>query len=142
MIDRIYHTFDKWECYPAGFYEKKPKDGDLSENDCRQRYAEMLADEAKFSAALERVIGEWTFSCEHYLTNVNMNRLAWLGQAALCIEHGIPSSYRGGFNLLSAKQKKFANEIALRYLNKWLERHGHETIDLDGAASKTQMDLY
>jgi len=141
-VERIYHTWDKWECYPAGFYDSRPKQGEMSEEECKQAYSELLTNVSAFEAALERVITEWKYSCEHYLTNVNMNRLAWLGQAALCITHGIPAKYRGGFNMLTAKQKRLANEIALQAMNKWLERNGYETVDLDGAASKTQMDLY
>jgi hypothetical protein len=141
-MDRIYHTWDKWECYPAGLYDKKPKCGDLSDDECKAWYSQLLTDQKAFEAALSKVVTEWKFSCEHYLTNENMNRLAWLGQAALCVAHGIPAKYRGGFNMLTVKQKRLANEIALKYLNVWLESNGHQTVDLDGAESKTQMDLY
>lgn len=140
-MKRIYHTWDKWECYPAGFYETRPPAG-MTEQDCLNTYRDLLTDIPKFEAALNRVITEWHNSCEHYLSNERMNRIAWLGQAALCITHGIPSQYRGGYNLLTEAQQKAADDTALRALNTWLTERGEATLQPEEAASKTQMDLY
>ena len=74
-VDRIFHTYEKWECYPAGFYENKPKDKSLTDDQCRQMYADFLGNLPRFEAALNRVLNEWPKSCEHYLTNDNMNRI-------------------------------------------------------------------
>ncbi len=83
-MKRIYHTWNKWECYPAGFYENKPKDKSLSDDDCRRIYAELLRDIPMFEASMLSIQTEWPRSCEHYLSNEKMNRIAWLGQASLC----------------------------------------------------------
>lgn len=140
---RVYHTFDKWECHPAGFYEDKPKDRpDATKPQLEREYADFLADDTKFTDALERVISEWPMSCEHYLSNENMNRIAWLGQASACIALGIPSAYRGGFHLLSEKDQNKADGVALVALNKWLVSHGREPLTLQDAQSKTEANLY
>lgn len=141
-MKRIYHTWDKWECYPAGFYENKPRDKSMTDDQCREAYRDLLRDIPRFETAMARVINEWKNSCEHYLTNENMNRLAWLGQSALCIELGVPSEFRGGFMLLSAEEKKAANEAALRALNLWRDRYGEPPLTMDEAQSKTEMNLY
>lgn len=142
-MKRIYHTWDKWECYPAGFYDNKPRDRDLTDDDCRRIYAEFLRDIPTFEVALERVINEWPNSCEHYLSNERMNRIAWLGQASLCIAEGIPSQYRGGYQQLTDDEKQAADEAALRALNAWLASHGEDQFaTVADAASKTEMDLY
>ena len=138
---RILHTYDKWECYPAGFYNVHPPEG-LDKAGCEETYRAMLADQNQFGAALQRVIDEWVNSCEHYLTNEKMNRIAWLGQASLCIAHGIPSMFRGGFNLLTPEQQNAANETALAYLNLWLMMHERQPLSMDEAQSKTEADLY
>lgn len=140
-MQRIYHTWDKWECYPAGFYESKPL-GSMTKDEAEQLYASFLRDDDAFRVALGRVLNEWPRSCEHYLSNENMNRIAWLGQASMCIAHGVPACYRGGYNLLSEEEKKRADETALEYLNKWLASRGNEWLDLESAASKTKADLY
>ncbi|MFB5624636.1 MAG: IbrB-like domain-containing protein, partial [Nitrosopumilus sp.] len=95
---RIFHTFDKWECHKAGFYASK-KDG-MTADECEQAYADFLSDTNLFASVLENVISEWVNSCEHYLTNRAMNRIAWLGQAAICYHSGIPSKFCSGYNRL------------------------------------------
>lgn len=138
--NRIFHTYEKWECYKAGFYATT-KEG-MKKEECEEAYRAFLSDLAKFADALEHVIAEWKNSCEHYLTNASMNRIAWLGQAAACYALGIPATYRGGFSLLTDEQQKEANEVALTYLNKWLEANGREKTTMDEAYSGRQSDIY
>jgi len=140
-MTRIYHTWEKWECYPAGFYDKKPK-RKLTEDECKEEYRQLLQDTEQFEAALEGVISNWKFSCEHYLTNEKMNRIAWLGQASLCYAKGIPSIFRGGFNRLSDDEQMQANVTALKYLNIWLTRNGLSEITWEEAQSKTEANIY
>lgn len=140
-MNRIYHTWEKWECFPAGFYESRPSDKRSGE-DCEQEYMALLIDSKAFGEALEKVLANWPKSCEHYLSNDRMNRIAWLGQASLCISRGIPSTFRGGFNRLTPSQRNTANLQALCALNKWLANRGEPTVDLVGAGVEAKADLY
>lgn len=140
-MERIFHTWDKWECYPSGFYEEKPPVG-LSVDECEFMYRDFLSDLPTFADALEGVLNNWKNSCEHYLTNEKMNRIAWLGQAAMCFCTGVPARFRGGYNLLSDEQKVQADNLALEYLNLWLHKNGYEELSADEAQSKTQANLY
>ena len=141
-MKRIYHTWDRWECYPAGFYENQPP-APMTPSEAIALYAELLRDPPRFEAALKRVLAEWPRSCEHYLSNDKMNRIAWLGQASMCIATGVPACFRGGFNLLTEEERRFANLMALEALNAWLEDHGEPKMQsLDDAASKTEANLY
>lgn len=137
---RIYHTWDKWECYPAGFYENGR--GDMTDDQAKEAYRAFLSDLEAFKKGMERVFAEWPRSCEHYLTNEAMNRIAWLGQAAACIELGLPSRYRSGYFLLSDEQQQKADALALQYLNRWLVARNIEPVDLDGAGVSTKVNLY
>lgn len=140
-MERIYHTWDKWECYPAGFYENKAPDG-MTDEDAEITYRDFLADTDEFGRALEKVITEWKHSCEHYLTNPNMNRIAWLGQASLAYKFRIPSRYRGGFNLLSEEQQEAADRKAFEYMNKWMASQGYSLLTWEEAQSRTEANLY
>jgi ParB-like chromosome segregation protein Spo0J len=138
---RVFHTYDKWECYKAGFYATT-KEG-MTKAECEEAYQEFLSDSARFSNALDKVITEWPNSCEHYLTNSAMNRIAWLGQAAACYAMGIPAQYRGGFYLLTEEEQKAANEVALVYLNKWLRLNNRPEVTMEEAYSyDRQSDIY
>jgi ParB-like chromosome segregation protein Spo0J len=138
---RIFHTFDKWECAQAGFYETKPPKG-MTADRCRAYYRELLTDIPEFERVLSLVTSEWTHSCEHYLTNGAMNRIAWLGQAALCYKHGIPSEFRGGYGLLTEAQQLAADEAALRALNNWMQANGREPVAMGDANPNRQADIY
>ena len=139
--DRIFHTYDKWECHKAGFYASK-KDG-MTAEECKTAYANFLRNSELFEETLQKVISEWKYSCEHYLTNKAMNRIAWLGQASVCYATGVPSVFCSGFNQLTDEEQEKANAIALIYLNKWLETRNKSKIDLNEAISiNRQTELY
>lgn len=144
-MKRIYHTWEKWECYPAGFYDERPPSDSLSslcKDELERMYAEFLSDADRFKASGDLLLSKWPNSCEHYLTNEKMNRIAWIGQACACISLGIPSAFRGGFNLLSNESQKEANEVALGVLNKWLLSRGEAELTMEQAASKTEANIY
>lgn len=138
---RVFHTFDKWECAKAGFYETKPPKG-MTADHCRAYYRELLTNIPEFERILSLVVSEWKHSCEHYLTNGAMNRIAWLGQASLCYKHGIPAEFRGGYGLLTEAQQLAADEAALRALNAWMEANGRPSVQMKDANPNRQSDIY
>jgi hypothetical protein len=139
--ERIFHTYDKWECHKAGFYRSTHPE--LSHEECEQEYVRILSSTRIFSRILGRVTKEWINSCEHYLTNKSMNRIAWLGQAAVCYESGVPSRYSGAWDSLTDEQKDKANKTALKHLNKWLKVHHMKKLELEEALNiNRQVELY
>lgn len=139
---RIFHTYDKWECYKAGFYGTVAPEG-MTNQQCEEAYARFLEDDNAFRDALDHVITDWVHSCEHYLTNTAMNRIAWLGQAALAYALHIPAKFCGGFYLLSEEKQTIANKTAHEYLNKWLVTHGFSEISFEEAYSVgRQVEIY
>lgn len=139
--NRILHTWEDWECYKAGFYAERPPGGLLQEEG-EEIYAEFLSDLKRFGAALNGVISEWKNSCEHYLTNDRMNRIAWLGQASAAYATQMPSGCRGGYNRLSAEDRQKADELALEYLNKWLAANDRPAATMAEALGRTDAELY
>lgn len=137
---RVYHTWEKWECFRAGFYDERPKN--MTQEEGEAAYGVFLADLSAFGAALEGVTSQWTHSCEHNLTNDRMNRIAWLGQASVAFALGLPSCCRGGYHRLTDEQKAAADALALDYLNRWLVAHGREVVDFEKAGGRTEAELY
>lgn len=139
--DRIFHTFDKWECHKAGFYASK-KEG-FTKEQCEQEYVNILTSSILFSNALNNVITKWVNSCEHYLTNKSMNRISWLGQASVCYATGVPSKYCYAWSLLTETQQNEANLLALDYLNSWFLKNNREPLLLEDALSVgRQVEIY
>jgi len=139
--DRIYHTWDKWECFKHGFYAERPPNG-LTIEQGAEKHREFLADLERFRAALEVVTTQWKHSCEHYLTNDRMNRIAWLGQASVAQALGLPSGCRGGFHELTQDQQRSADALAHEYLNRWLVANGRKEVTLEEARGRTDAELY
>lgn len=140
-VDRIYHTWDKWECFKAGFFEVRAPKG-FTDDQCLELYKELLVDIKEFKRIMLLIISEWVNSCEHNLTNDRMNRIAWMGQSSLCYKHRIPAKFRGGYHLLNDEQKKLADEAALEIINLWMESKGYELQTLETIQSRTEADLY
>lgn len=138
--DRIMHTFDKWECHKAGFFETKVKG--MTKKEAEEEFADFIKSSHDFELALQGVITEWKHSCEHYLTNKASNRIAWIGQAAVCYGRRIPAKFRAGWFLLSEEEQHKANEIALKYINQWMEDNGRDLLTMEEASPSRQVELY
>lgn len=138
---RILHTWDKWECYQHGFYAERCPDG-MTQDAGEETYRAFLSDLGQFEESLRVVTTEWKYSPEHYLTNDRMNRVAWLGQAAVAHKHRIPSLCRGGYHRLTDEQKYAADQLALKHLNDWLSARGRSHVMLPEACGRTEAELY
>jgi len=139
--NRIFHTYDKWECHKAGFYQSTKKGWDKIQ--CQEEFKRILSDQNLFAQILEKIIVEWKYSCEHYLTNTSMNRIAWLGQAAVCYESGVPSRYSSAWFDIDELTRDEANKTALMYLNKWQSENGFDESGFAESASiGRQVELY
>lgn len=139
--NRIFHTYDKWECVKFNLYGTKVEG--MKKDECEQEFAKFLSDLNRFEESLKSIISEWKHSCEHYLTNTAMNRIAWLGQAGAAHSMKIPSKFCGGFNLMDNDKQESANEMALKYLNIWLKDNGLDEATMDQALSLgRQVSIY
>ena len=139
--NRIFHTYDKWECHKAGFY-KSNKEG-WSHQQCEDEFKRILSDQKLFAEILSKIIVEWKYSCEHYLTNTSMNRIAWLGQAAVCYQSKVPSRYSSCWMDLDKTTREKADNTALTYLNKWMNINSLESTTFEeGASVGRQIELY
>lgn len=120
-MTRIFHPFDKWEDYKHNFYGGML---DYDKTNTLETYASLLRDLPAFEEALKIIIDQWKYSCEHNLSNENMNRIAYLGQASCALVFNVPHNVcMGGYNLLTLEEQKAADAIAQKYLDIWLARY-------------------
>ncbi len=120
-VKQVWHPWHLWECHPAGFYSSAPTDIDGVEG-----YQIFLSNIPLFRKALQQVVNEWVYSCEQHLTNQQLNRIAWLGQASACIQENLPSCCRGGFSLLTREEQIRADYTAREFLLCWLKKRPKE----------------
>lgn len=124
-MKRVYHSWDKWECYKAGFYSPSPPDG-LNSQQSEEAFAMYFDSLEQFELDLIYILNNWKYSCEQFLTNENLNRVAWLGQACVCHHLGISSVFRSGYKYLSLDKQKKADNLAQKYLNGFIDKCENE----------------
>lgn len=89
-----------------------------------QKAAEILGDPDICERAMRKVVKEWPYASEFNLSNAEMNRRAWLGQAACSCYGGVhEDETRAAWGLLNNEQRTQANKIATRIIREWLYEH-------------------
>lgn len=122
-MNRIYHPYWLWEDYHFGMYGK-PLKRDLS-----NKVIECLGNEKNCKKYMLKVIEEWKYTCEYHLTNTSINRVAWLGQATMCLYAGLKEQEtRNAWWILNEDQRLKANEIAKEVINEWEIKNGKENV--------------
>lgn len=116
-MKQIYHNYLLWEDYKAGMYSSYEK----------EEYERLFnlaftftRDHIEYGKAMREVIKKWKYSCEHNLSNENINRKAWLGHAACALKHSLPENIvREAWGKLSVWQQMMANKEAEDTIKEW-----------------------
>jgi len=104
-MEQYYTHYENWEDWKNGMWHK-PINPELQE----RQAIEVLINPLE---AMTRVVNEWPIATKQNLTDVKSNRRSWLGQAACCIEYGVPESVtRSAWFKLTEEQRSNANQIA------------------------------
>ena len=81
---------------------------------------ELLSSKERFSQAIDKLFTDWQKSCLFNLTNDQQNRIAFIGQASCCVNHGANNNEtKEAWFLLTDVQRKDANSVARTNLNRW-----------------------
>jgi len=127
-MQRIYHPYHLWEDYKAGFYDNlsgKNKDALV------EKVIELFSSKELTEQFMKRVTSEWIYSCEHNLSNISLNRIAYIGQGACCVFAGVPSDITMfAWSKVKKENRDEADKIALSVLNDWENLHKNKQLCL------------
>lgn len=138
-MKRIYHHYKYWEDWINGMWRKESKE---YESINIQKVIEFTGNHLKYGEAMIRVINEWKISCENNLSNVSINRKAWIGHAACCIELGYPEYLvRQAWQELTDEQRNLANKEALKAIRIWEQRQRLNPTLQHGKIDAIQMEF-
>lgn len=114
-MNKVWHHYEKWECFINGMWGASNKKNTLL------REAIVFTGDAKlYGFFMRRVINEWPITCEQHLTDINSNRKAWLGHAACSLAIKCPEDItRQAWGYLSQDQQDSANLEAERTIAIW-----------------------
>lgn len=136
-MERIYHPYELWEDWLNGMWRKESKSYD-EEN--INAVIEFTGDHVLYGEAMFKVIDRWKYSCEHNLSNNSINKKAWIGQAACCIEKGWPEYLvRRAWWQLTEKQRNLADKQALKAIKEWERRQRLKNTSKHGSKDAIQM---
>lgn len=109
-----------WEEVAAGMWEPSPP------NDFCEKQALQTMRSEQFYEGMLMVIDLWDKSCINSLTDQNINKVAWLGQASMALICGCPQHVtRKLWAMLSPLERKKANAYAKRAISSWYKRNGY-----------------
>ena len=122
-MKRIFHHFKYWEDFLHGMYNE-----DRNGRPARvQKAVSVLGVPETCEQAMQRVVEEWPIATEYNLSNAEINRRAWLGQAACSIWADVhEDETREAWGILTAEQRQMANAIATRIIKAWLRENDTE----------------
>lgn len=109
-MKRVYHRYENWECYKSGFFSNisGPEKTQLE-----LKVIEMFSSSDTTEKYMREVVEKWVNSCEHNLSNISLNRVAWLGQAACCLYAKIPYKITmNHWRFLDKERQKISCDIA------------------------------
>ena len=122
-MQRVFHHYSLWEDYHAGMYDES-KDGRAERV---KQAAKILGTPDICRKAMEKVVSEWKIATEYNLSNLEINRKAWLGQAACCCYAGIhEDETREAWGIMTEEQRIEANRIAAIIIRKWQSKRERE----------------
>jgi len=116
-MDRIYHRYENWECFKNGFFRNVSGE---EKKELAKKVLELFNDPEQTKIFMQKVVDEWKYSCEHNLSNIALNRVAWLGQSACCLYAKIPYSITmENWRFVDEKNKTIACEIAEKIIKEY-----------------------
>lgn len=128
-IKRIYHNHGILEEHTHGMWR-------IVAGHLRQEFLsaaiEFTGDARLYGSWMMRVIEEWPRSCEHNLSNLSINRQAWVGHAATCLAIQCPEDItREAWAHLIPNQQILANLKADEAIKEWERIHIRNNNQLD-----------
>lgn len=114
-MEQYFTSYENWEDWKNGMWSKSdtPTIHEI-------QVISILGDIDQCEYSMTRVINEWPISTKQNLTDVKSNRRSWLGQAACCLQSGVPESItRSAWFKLTEEQRLNANNIAEKLIKEW-----------------------
>ena len=135
-LKQVYHPYNLWEDFKNGMYS-------IPSNKEYQKSVVLsfFKNPNLVEIYMDKVINEWPISCEHNLSNLSMNRVAYIGQAACNIYGEIPNiSTMYAWKFIDSDLRDLADKIAIKTILKWEQKQKYKNIYLNGKIRDTNQE--
>jgi len=125
---QYYSHYKKWEDYQNGLYS----DFLDSEKGVSDAFY-LLTNPDVFASVCDDLLLQWSVSTLVNMTNPNINKRAWIGQAACCFKYGVPEHLtRLAWSQMTTEQRFSANCVAESKIKQWIAKnknHGQKEFE-------------
>lgn len=116
-ITQLFYPYWDWECYKNGMYTDAVDVTKIEE--CES----LLLDTEMFLHYGKEMVDSWPISCDNFLSNSSINRIAWIGQAVCCYcfsanEQTVKKAWKQIPPIFQNKANDTAKEILGYYFSK------------------------
>lgn len=114
-VKRVYRDCREWEEVKFNMWGEVD-----NRKEWLKRAIEFTGNAEIYGSFMKRVVYEWPVSCENALTDLSMNRKAWVGHAAVALAIKCPEDIvRQAWGHLTDEQRLLANQEAERSIQEW-----------------------
>lgn len=117
-----------WEDWKAGMWgASKDEESDL------RKAVEFTGDWARYGKAMREVVMAWPHTMRNSLTNLSINRRAFLGHCAVCYKLAIPEYItRMAWKMLTNEQRRRADMEAQNTIDEYTRKNRPVREDMGG----------
>ena len=120
-IKQVYIPYWEWEDFINGMWRKIPKE---QEPEMLKIAIEFTGSPIKYGNAMKQIIYEWPRTMLNTLTNLNVNRRAFLGHCACQFAINCPEYItRQAWHELTDMQRYLADKVAQQTIDKWCSEY-------------------
>ena len=124
-VKQLFHHCNKWEEIKAGMWRTLDSEARVTS---LENAVKLMMDASQWGKWMLRVLERWPISCEQNLSNLFINRRAWLGQAACCLAVDCPEDVtREAWGRITVEQQQEANAVADFAVARWESWYAQET---------------
>ncbi len=121
---QTYVHYEKWEDWINGMWRRCEKE---EEERLLKIAIEFTGDHLRYGEAMKEVVTEWKNTMLNSLTNVSINRRAFLGHCAVSYKLNIPEYItRMAWKELTDMQRTLADMAAQRVIDRYIIEHGRK----------------
>ena len=118
---RIYVPYNEWEDWLNGMWRRLPKEEDSEWVDMA---IEFTGDHIRYGEAMKLVVNAWPRTMLNSLTNISINRRAFLGHCACSYAFNCPEYItRIAWGKLNDKQRYLADKVAHETIKEYERVH-------------------
>ena len=120
-MKRVWHPYHLWEDWINGMWT--PLHGQ-DKKSMLEKAIVFTGNHIEYGRWMKKVIVQWPIACEHNLTSMQTNKLAWIGHAATSLAIKCPEMItREAWGMLTQQQRDLADHQAMITLDLWTKNY-------------------